>query len=114
MINFELSKKATRVALVLSLPFTMLGSLMWLLAPWRDPVNRVELYGCADPMYHYLGGPLTHIVYIFKPAGTLETSDTWWALPLVDALFLAQWIIWAQLVVLAARLLNWIATTRTL
>ena len=107
MINLALSKKATRVALALSLPFILLGSSMWITATWSsDLVRRVELYGCADPMYHYLGGPLTHIVYVFKPDRLLETSDNWWALPLIDALFVAQWIIWAQLVVLVARLIN--------
>ena len=79
---------------------------MWLMAPSRDLVGRVELYGCADPLFHYIGGPLTHIVYVFTSDGLLETSDNWWALPLVDSLFVAQWIIWAQLIVLIARLLK--------
>ncbi|HEY6246303.1 MAG TPA: hypothetical protein VIX17_20290 [Pyrinomonadaceae bacterium] len=107
MINQRLSKKATWCAIAVALPFTLLGSAMWIMATFSsDPVRRVELYGCADPMYHYLGGPLTHIVYVFTPAGTLETSDNWWALPLINALFVAQWIIWAQLIVLVARLLK--------
>ena len=59
-------------------------------------------------MYHYLGLPLTHIIYVFKAKGTLETSDNWWALPMVDALFIAQWIIWAQFAVLMARVVKWI------
>ena len=107
MINLRFSKKATWCAIIAALPFILLGSAMWTMATRSsDPVRRVELYGCADPMYHYLGGPLTHIVYLFTPTGTVETSDNWWALPLIDGLFVAQWIIWAQLIVLVARLLK--------
>jgi len=107
MVKLRLSNRATWFATALALPFVLLGSAMWISASWSsDVVRRVELYGCADPMYHYLGGPLTHIVYVFTPAGTLETSDNWWALPLINALFVAQWIIWAQLIVLVARLLK--------
>jgi len=109
MIKLELNKKATGLAVALALPFVLLGSSMWLMASHSDnPVARAELYGCADPMYHYLGLPLTHIIYVFKAQGTLETSDNWWALPMVDALFIAQWIIWAQFAVLVARVVKWI------
>jgi hypothetical protein len=107
MINLELNKKATKFAVASALPFVLLGSFMWLMAALSDnPVARVELYGCADPMYHYLGLPLTHIIYIFKAEGALETSDNWWALPMVDALLIAQWIIWAQLAVVVGRVVK--------
>ena len=58
MINLELNKKATGIAVASALPFVLLGSFMWLMASLSaNPVARAELYGCADPMYHYLGSP---------------------------------------------------------
>jgi hypothetical protein len=107
MINLRVSAKATWFGVAAAVPFILLGSAMWMMATWSsDPVRRVELYGCADPLFHYLGGPLTHIVYMFTTDGLLKASDNWWALPMVDALFVAQWIIWAQLILLIGRLLN--------
>jgi len=106
MIDLRLSDKATWFAIAMALPFILLESFMWLTAPSLDPVGRMEVYGCSDPMYHYLGGPLTHIVYVFTTDGLLQTSDNWWALPLVDSLFVAQWIIWAQLIVIVARVVK--------
>jgi hypothetical protein len=50
-------------------------------------------------MVYSLGFPLTYIVLGFPSyAGRLlEDGDNWWAIPLVDVLFVLQWVIWSQL-----------------
>ena len=51
-------------------------------------------------MIYMLGSPLT-LIAVGPPlfAGRfLQYGDNWWAIPLIDTLFLLQWVIWSQLI----------------
>ena len=105
-MNLRLSRTATWWAVLVSLPLVSIASYMWLIAPGREWPERDELYGMADAIYLYLGAPLTHIIFAFRERGQLQDSDHWWALPLVNLLFIAQSIISAQAITLLLRLLD--------
>ncbi len=100
-----LSKLATRCAVLLSAPVILLASFIELVATLStDKVAKIESYEIGDSLYLSLGYPLTWIVNIFSNGGGLKDRDNWWAIPLFNILFLFQWIIWAQLIVLIGRL----------
>ncbi len=98
----RLHKGLLVVTVVLALPFLTFGSLVWITAATTN--NAFRLYEIGDSAYS-LGMPLTLAVLKFPTyAGRgLQTSDHWWAIPLIDTLFVLQWIIWGQLSALVIR-----------
>ena len=99
-----LNKWATRVAIALSTPIILFASAITLMATFtNDRTAKVVGYDVADALYLLLGYPLTGIVNILATPSGLQDSDTWWALPLLNTLFVFQWIIWAQMIVLMGR-----------
>jgi hypothetical protein len=106
--DWTLSRGATRVALLVSWPFTVLGSLM-LLPPRGEPSpGWGEAYGFIYGIYFVFGYPLTHIAFILRPRGEVEPGDYWWAIPLLNFLFFWQWMIWTQLLALAGKGIDWL------
>ena len=79
---------------------------MWLSAQGKEWYEQHDFYEMGDAIYFYFGAPLTHIIFAFRGSGQLKDSDHWWALPLINLLFIAQWVIWAQALTLVVRLLE--------
>jgi hypothetical protein len=105
----KFSRPAAFVGAILALPCVFLGLWGWVEASrhnYRGPYG-IEASEFGDAIF-FLGSPLTQIVLQFRSyAGRgLESSDDWWAMPLVVALFLLQWVIWSQLIALIFRLLK--------
>ena len=102
-----LNKWATLFAILLSLPIILFALLNSLAASFTsNQAAKLEGYDIGDGLYLVLGYPLTGIIYIFTGSGGLRDADGWWALPLLTILFLFQWVIWAQLIVLIGRVIR--------
>ena len=100
----KLSRLATRLAVILSLPFVGVGLMFELLATFASvPGAKADGYELGDGIYFFLGYPLTRLLFIFIGQHSLQDNDNWWAVPLLSALFITQWIIWAQLISLVSR-----------
>lgn len=99
-----LNKWATRFAILLSTPILLFALLTSLFATFTsNNIARVEGHELGDGLYLLFGYPLTGIIYIFTNSSGLRDVDGWWALPLLTILFIFQWVIWAQLIVLIGR-----------
>ena len=87
------------MAIASALPFVVLASFAWIKAVTDNSVPTYEVYLFGDLIY-LLGSPLTLIVLglPFYAGRYLSDSDNWWAIPLVDFLFVLQWVIWSQLI----------------
>lgn len=99
-------KRGAVIAVGLALPFVGIATYFWLraLGEGIHSARAIELFFVGDFIYA-LGFPLTYIMLILPvDAGrVLSPSDYWWAIPSIDALFIVQWIIWSQLIVLLIR-----------
>ncbi|HTS16709.1 MAG TPA: hypothetical protein VMP11_03980 [Verrucomicrobiae bacterium] len=92
----RLHKRMTLIAILVALPFVVMGSLSW------GGPGEADFF--SDAIYS-LGLPLTQIV-LGLPARlgrSLTRKDDLWALPLANLLFLVQWILWSQIVAFAVR-----------
>ena len=99
------NKWATRFAILLSAPIILFASFIELVPMLSgNPAAKMDGYEIGDGLYLILGYPLTRIINIFANPGGLQDSDNWWAVPFLNVLFLFQWIIWTQLIVLIGRL----------
>jgi hypothetical protein len=100
----KLNKRAAWIAVVAAIPFVALASHAWIKGATDNSFPHYEAYHFGDLIY-MLGFPLTQVVLGFPHyAGRLlQDSDNWWAIPLIDILFVLQWIIWSQLI---ARLMS--------
>jgi len=76
-------------AIVLALPFTACATYMWLTAS-SSYVTAQDSYQVGDGIYA-LGAPLTLIVLGYGYLGGIGDSAHWWAIPLLDYLFVFQW-----------------------
>jgi len=101
-----LNKWATRSAIVVSAPIILFASSIELVAMLSDKAVKIDGYEIGDGLYLFVGYPLTWIINIFANPNGLQDGDNWWAVPLLDVLFLFQWIIWAQLIALALGLFH--------
>jgi hypothetical protein len=107
--RLALNKWATRFAVLLSLPIVLFGFFISLAATLtNNQVAKIEGYEIGDGLYLVLGYPLTGIIHIFAGPGGLRDADSWWALPLLTILFLFQWVIWGQLIVLIGRMFRYL------
>jgi hypothetical protein len=105
--DWRLSWEATRVALVISLPLTALASFFCLLGSGDLPAQD-EAFGMGESIYYFFGFPLIRIADIFRPRGQVHLGGLLLSLPLLNFLFLAQWMIWTQLVALAGKAIDWL------
>ncbi len=87
-------KNPSIIGLLISLPFVIVASYSWLICPIFTVSH--EAYWFGDQIYK-LGFPLTGIILYFPEYSGrfLTNADNWWALPLIDILFILQWIIWS-------------------
>ena len=93
-------KCATAMAVTLSVPVVLFASFIEFASMHNsEMVLKIEGYQMADMLYLFLGYPLTRIIFIFAANG-LNDNDNWWGIPLLDALFICQWIVWARLLAL--------------
>ncbi|MFL6230490.1 MAG: hypothetical protein ACJ741_17090 [Pyrinomonadaceae bacterium] len=106
--NWRLSREATRVALVISVPFTVIASLLYLPVGSVDVPAWSESLGMGEFIYYFFGFPLTRIADIFRTRGQMQSGDFWWALPLLNFLFFAQWMIWTQAIALVGKGIDWL------
>ena len=98
-LALKLHKQLLLVTVALALPFMAWASYLWISAASATiPRMQYETYKLGDLVYK-LGSPLTLIVLNFRAytGRGLENSDNWWAIPLIDVLFVLQWVIWGQL-----------------
>lgn len=103
-LDMALNKWATRFAVLLSFPIVVFALLTSLVATFTtNYAAKIEGYEIGDGLYLRFGYPLTGIIHIFTGSSGLRDADSWWALPLLTILFIFQWVIWAQLIVLIAR-----------
>jgi hypothetical protein len=103
----KLSRQAIRFGLVASLPFIVLASLLEIVGSFsHDAMTKDDAYSYGDGIYLYLGYPLPRIVLTFLAPRGLRDIDNWWAVPLLNVLFVIQWIIWAYLIVLLATIVQ--------
>jgi hypothetical protein len=99
IIDMKLNKRAAWIAVIAALPLVALASYSWIKAVTDKSVPTYEVYLFGDVIY-LLGSPLTLLVLglPFYAGRQLSGSDNWWAIPLVDFLFILQWVVWSQLI----------------
>jgi hypothetical protein len=95
----KLNRRAALIACIAALPFIALASYSWVRAATDKsfPAYEADLFG---DLIYVLGSPLTLLV-LGIPYCTglyLDHEYDWLWIPLVDSLFVVQWIIWAQLI----------------
>lgn len=102
------SRKAAIISIIAATPFMVLGSMFWLTSVLTDKsggIGRALTFFMSYLIFR-LGSPLVQLFFLLLE--TLEKkvtlADVWWQLPLINILFLAQWLIWSQLLVLTVRL----------
>jgi len=90
----NLNRRAAWIAVISAVPFVALAFYSWIKAVVDKSVPTYEVYLFGDVIY-LLGSPLTLIVLglPFYAGRHLSDGDNWWAIPLVDFLFILQWII---------------------
>lgn len=94
-------------SILLSLPIVLFALLNSLVATFTsNRAVKMEGFDIADGLYLLFGYPLTGVIHIFTGSNGLRDTDSWWALPLLTILFLFQWVIWAQLIVLIGRVVR--------
>ena len=106
------SKKAALVAVISSLPFLGVANYYCILALIdTKPINSIFLYATGNAVF-LLGSPLT-LIYMAILQYTAEYLEPYVGrhldlLPTLinNVLFVTQWIIWSQLIVLAWRRLR--------
>jgi hypothetical protein len=94
-------KAATRIrvgVIVLALLLLAFADYCWITA--ESSPSAAESYFLGDAIFK-LGWPLTQVIFTFPDwAGRdLIPADHVWAVPLVDILFITQWLVWAQLII---------------
>ncbi|MGI8470490.1 MAG: hypothetical protein ACR2N3_18785 [Pyrinomonadaceae bacterium] len=97
-------KKTALISIFCALPFMFLASWFWISAQ-KPSFYSNDLYIFGDAIFQ-LGFPLTTILYIFLLkifGGNFTKESEIWALPLINFVFLIQWIIWSQLIVVIRR-----------
>lgn len=93
--------KASLIAAGCALPFVLLAALMWVTESQKSYMGFG--YQVGDSIFS-LGAPLTLLQKVYvSHCGYLRASDHWWAIPAMGLLFIAQWIIWAQILVSVVR-----------
>lgn len=97
-MKLPLRLKATLVAIVLALPFILMAGSMWSAgAKAQEPSYYSYFLG---GLIYLLGSPLTLLIFLFiRFVRPLADADNQWAIPVMSALFLLQWVIWTQLIV---------------
>lgn len=94
--------KATVCAVVLALPCVLLAGDMWLKAIDAGP-GSYYLYFLRDRIY-WLGAPLTLLLPLYTHhVRSLGPEDALLGAYMTGALFVFQWIIWAQLLLIVWR-----------
>ncbi len=103
----KLNRQAIRFGLVASTPFIVLASLLEILGTFsHDAMIKDDAYSYGDAIYLYLGYPLPRIILMLVAPHGLRDIDNWWAVPLLDVLFVVQWIIWAYVIVIITTLVQ--------
>jgi len=103
----KLVKQAIRFGLMASLPFIVMASLLEILGTFsHHAMTKDDAYSYGDAIYIYLGYPLPRMVLMLIAPHGLRDVDNWWAVPLLDVLFVVQWIIWAYVIVLITTLVQ--------
>ena len=80
------------------MPFMFMASWFWISAQ-KPSVYSDVLYNMGDVIFQ-LGFPLTTLFYVLFLGfiGNFTKKSEFWSLPIINILFLIQWIIWSQLV----------------
>ena len=94
-------KKAALILIICAVPFMFLASWFWV-GGQKPSVYSDTLYNMGDAIFQ-LGFPLTTVFYSFLLnlfGGKFGKENDFWVLPLINFVFVIQWIIWSQLVVL--------------
>jgi hypothetical protein len=99
------NKRINCIAALGALPFVALATLAWIGGVSSSGANSVEAYFLGDVIY-LVGSPLTLVVLRFHnlTGHVLTAGDDIWAIPLIDVLFIVQWIFWGQLILRIVRL----------
>jgi hypothetical protein len=93
----KLHKRAALIGILFALPFVVLASFAWIRGATDKTFPSFEAYFAGDMIY-LLGAPATLVALIFPLFGHFFTDrDIWWAIPMMDILFFAQWVFWSQL-----------------
>ena len=97
--DMKLNRRAALIACIAALPFIVLASYSWVMAATDKSFPAYEADHFGDLIY-LLGSPLT-LVVLGIPYCTglyLDHGFDWLWIPLVDSLFVLQWIVWSQLI----------------
>lgn len=86
------------MAIVCALPIMFIATWFWINAQ-HPSVYSDSLYNIGDIIFQ-LGFPLTTLFYVlfFCFFGHFTKESEFWSLPVINILFLIQWIIWMQLI----------------
>jgi hypothetical protein len=97
--DMKLNRRAALIACIAALPFITLASYSWVKAATDKSFPAYEADHFGDLIY-LLGSPLTLVVLgIPYYAGVyLDHGFDWFWIPLVDCLFVLQWMVWSQLI----------------
>src|SRR4030095_16488744 len=99
LLKMKLNWRAALIASIAAGPLIALASYSWVKAATDKSFPAYEADHFGDLIYT-LGSPLTLLVLgLPYYSGTyLDHGHDWFWIPLVDLLFVLQWIIWSQLI----------------
>lgn len=100
----KIHKKSILISTICALPFMFLASGFWI-SGRKPSVYSDTLYNMGDAIFQ-MGFPLTTIFYdllLNFLGGKFTKENEVWTLPFINILFLAQWILWSQIIVLILR-----------
>ncbi len=100
-----INRKAAKIAVISALPFIMLASYFWIKIYFSvRTTDQIAFYSISQIIF-LLGSPLT-LIYILSLkrldkilTELLGNNLSFLVLPILNLLFLIQWIIWSQLIV---------------
>ncbi len=104
-----ISKRAAKIAVISALPFMALASYFWIQIYLSvRTTDQIIFYSISQTIF-LLGSPLT-LIYILSLkildrilTEFLGNNLAFLVLPILNLLFLLQWIIWSQLIVYVNR-----------
>ena len=100
MMKIGIHTKVTLIVALLSLPFAISGGCVWRQGVAIVQTRETSFYYAdfmGTALYQLFGFPFTGLV--MKLIAPLRFEDHVWAIPLLSATVVIQWVLWANLTV---------------
>ena len=104
-----INRKAAIIAVIASLPVVVFSTYHWILAYTIPPSIESNYHGIIGFYGFMLGSPLTLLYTLSAPyigtflRWTIGNELDFLVIPVMALLFIAQWVIWSQLIVIGYR-----------